>query len=55
MSVALACEAHAPYYICHLWFVWICRIFPNYLTNDTIFGQNLLNVKGVLIFSAKYV
>jgi hypothetical protein len=32
---------------CHLWPVWLYRIFPHYLINDTIFGKKLLNIKCV--------
>jgi hypothetical protein len=39
----------------YLWPVWLYRVFPRYLTNGTIFGKTLLNVKCVLIFSAKSV
>ena len=43
-----ACNANAPY--CHLWPVRLCRIFPHYLKNSTIFKRNLLNIKCVYWF-----
>jgi hypothetical protein len=36
---------------CHLWSVWLYRIFPHYLTNGTILGKYLLNIKCVFWFS----
>jgi hypothetical protein len=30
---------------CQLWPVWINHISPHDLTNDTIFGKNILNIK----------
>jgi hypothetical protein len=46
-----ACKAHAPYNIvvCGL-SGRLYHIFPHYLTNDTIFGENLLNIKCVFCF-----
>ena len=41
-----ACKAHALYYIV-MWPVWLYHIFPHYLINGTIFGENLLNIKCV--------
>jgi hypothetical protein len=35
----------------HLWPLWLNHIFPNYLTNGTIFGIKLLNIKFVIWFS----
>ena len=32
---------------CHLWPVWLYHIFPHYLTNGTITGRKLLNIKYV--------
>jgi hypothetical protein len=43
-------NAHAPY--CYLWPAPLYNIFPQYLTNDTIFGRKkLLNTKCVFWFS----
>ena len=44
-------NAHAPY--CHLWPVRLCRIFPHYVLNGTIFEEKKksLNTKYVSIFS----
>jgi hypothetical protein len=28
-------------YICHLWSVRLCSIFPHYLTNGKIFGKKI--------------
>jgi hypothetical protein len=36
---------------CHQWRVWLYHIFPHDLTNGTIFGKKLLNIKCVLILS----
>ena len=37
---------------CHLWPVWLYRIFTHYLINGTIFGEkNLLNIKCGFWFS----
>ena len=33
-----ACNVHAPH--CHLWPVQLYNIFPNYLTNGTIFEKS---------------
>jgi hypothetical protein len=44
-----ACNAHASYYICHLWPIWLYRFFPHYLINGTIIeGGHLLSIKCVL-------
>jgi hypothetical protein len=41
---------------CLLWRVWFYHIFPNYLTNGTIFGNNFTEHKmRVLIFSTTFV
>jgi hypothetical protein len=36
---------------CHLWPVRLYHIFPNYLTNGTIFGKQLMNIKCFFWFS----
>jgi hypothetical protein len=36
---------------CHLWPVRLYHIFPHYLTNGTIFGKKLLDIKCVFCFS----
>ena len=41
-------NAHAPYF--HLWILWMCNIFPHYLTNCTIFETKLLDTKCVFLF-----
>jgi hypothetical protein len=38
---------------CHLWSVWLYRIFPYYLINGTIFGKKSLNIKCVFWFSVQ--
>jgi hypothetical protein len=38
---------------CHLWPVWLYRIFSNYLINGTSFGKKLLNIKCVFWFSVQ--
>jgi hypothetical protein len=49
-----ACNAHAPY--CYLWPAWLCRIFPHYLINGTIFEKQVTEHKMcVLIFSTTFV
>jgi hypothetical protein len=40
---------------CHLWSVWLYRLFLHYFINGTIFGKKLSNVKCVLIFSTTFV
>ena len=40
---------------CHLWPVWLYHIFLHYLINGTIFGENLLNIKYILIFCTTFV
>jgi hypothetical protein len=34
---------------CHLWPVWLYRIFPHYLTKGRMFGKKLLNIKCVFL------
>ena len=46
-----ACTAHVPN--CHLLPVPLYNIFPHYLTNGTILGQKLLNIKCVFWFSVQ--
>jgi hypothetical protein len=41
-----ACDACAVLHF-HLWPVQLYHIFPHDLTNGTIFGKNLLNIKCV--------
>ena len=36
--------------LCHLWPVRLDHIFPHYLTNGTIFGRNVLNIKCMFWF-----
>ena len=36
---------------CHFWPVWLYHIFPHYLINGTVLGENLLNIKCVFLFS----
>ena len=36
---------------CHLWPVWFYKNFSHFLTNGTIFGTLLLNIKFVFSFS----
>jgi hypothetical protein len=36
---------------CHLWPLWLHHIFRHYLTNGTIFGRILLNIKCVFWFT----
>ena len=36
---------------CHVWLLWLCHIFPNYLIYGTVFGKTLLNIKWVFWFS----
>jgi len=43
--------AHAPY--CHLWPIWLYRVFPHYLVNGTIFEKKSLNTKCVFWFSVQ--
>jgi hypothetical protein len=40
---------------CHLWSVWLCHTFSHYLLNDTIFWEELLNIKYVSFFSTTFV
>ena len=48
VSVALGIQhAMCMRHNCHLWPVWLNRIFPPYLTNGTIFKKKLLNTKCV--------
>ena len=47
-------SAHATFYG-HLCPVQLYRIFPHYLINDMIFGEELLNIKCVLIFPTTFV
>jgi hypothetical protein len=48
-----ACNAHAPY--CHLWPARLCKIFPHYLINGTIFEKFTEHKMLVLIFSTTCV
>jgi hypothetical protein len=48
----LACNAHAPR---HLWPVQLYHIFPQYLTNRTIFGKTSLNTKFLFRFYLQYL
>jgi hypothetical protein len=47
-----ACNSHAPYCMRP---VCLHRIFPHYLTKGKIFGEKLLNIKYVLIFSTTFI
>jgi hypothetical protein len=35
---------------CHLWPLWLYRIFRHYFTNVTVLGKNLLSIKRVPLF-----
>ena len=47
-----ACKVAVLY--CHLWSVRLHQTFPQYLTNDAIFGTKLLHIKYVLWFSLQF-
>ena len=50
------CNAHAPY--CHLWSLWLYCLFPHYLINGTIFGNQKKKIKHkirILIFYTVFV
>jgi len=53
VSLALVTQhaKHMHLLYCHLWPVCLCRIFPQYLINGTIFGETLLNITCVFSFS----
>ena len=47
-------NAHAP--CCHLWLVWLYKIFSQYLINGAIFVKNVMQHElYVLIFSTAFV
>jgi hypothetical protein len=50
-----ACKSHifCAVFYCHLWPLSLFDIVPNYLTNGTIFGKMLLNIKCEVWFSLK--
>ena len=45
-----ACKSHLFYAVlyCLLWFVFIYYTFPHYITNGTVFGKQLSEIKCVL-------
>jgi hypothetical protein len=47
LSVYVCCFSHPARNAHALWPAWLYHIFPNYLTNGTIFGRKLLNLKYV--------
>jgi hypothetical protein len=40
---------------CHRWLLWLYRIFPHCLINDTTFGIKLLNIKCVFWSSLQHL